>query len=64
MIYKLSDGFQGWWAQDCDYLQMGIPSNYLTLSKTIIFNTKLLILNIDIVQFNYTKLLKDVKYLI
>ena len=43
---------------------MVIPINYLTLSKNIIFNTKVLILNIDIVQFNYIKLLKDVKYLI
>ena len=43
---------------------MVIPIKYLTLSKKIIFNTKVLILNIDIVQFNYIKVLKDVKYLI
>jgi hypothetical protein len=63
-IYKLTNRLQGWRAQDCDCLRMVIPINYLTLSKNIIFNTKLLILNIDIVQFNYIKLLKDVKYLI
>jgi hypothetical protein len=51
-IYKLTDRLQGWQAQDCDCLRMVIPINYLTLSKNIIFNTKLLILNIDIVQFN------------
>jgi len=63
-IYKFIDGLQGWWAQPCDFLRMVIPINYLTLPKNIIFNTKVLILNIDIVQFNYIKLLKDVKYLI
>ena len=51
-IYKLTDRFQGWRAQDFHCLRMVIPINYLTLSKNIIFNTKLLILNIDIVQFN------------
>jgi hypothetical protein len=61
-IYKLTDRLQGWRAQDCDCLWMVILINYLTLSKNIIFNTKLLILNIDIVQFNYIKLLKDFKY--
>jgi hypothetical protein len=63
-MYKLTDGLQGWRGQDCDCLRMVIPINYLTLPKNIIFNTKVLILNIDIVQFNYIKLLKDVKYLI
>jgi hypothetical protein len=63
-IYKLTEGLQGWQAQDCDCLWMVIPINYLTLPKRIIFNTKVLILNIDIVQFNYIKLLKDEKYLI
>ena len=63
-IYNLTDELQGWRAQDCDCLRMVIPINYLTLSKNITFNTKLLILNIDIVQFNCIKLLKDVKSLI
>ena len=51
-IYKLIDELQGWWAQDCNCLRMVIHINYLTLPKNIIFNTKVLILNIDIVQFN------------
>ena len=51
-IYKLTNRLQGWWPQHCDCLRMVILINYLTLSKNIIFNTKLLILNIDIVQFN------------
>jgi hypothetical protein len=63
-IYKSTNGLQDWQAQDCDYLRMVIPINYLTLSKNIIFNTKVLILHIYIVQFNYIKLLNDVKYLI
>ena len=63
-IYKLTYKLQGCWAQDCDCLLMVIPINYLTLSKNIILNTKILILNIDIVQFNYIKLLNDAKYLI
>ena len=60
MIYKLTDRLQGCRPQDCDCLRMVIPVNYITLSKNIIFNIKLLILNIDIVQFNQTK--KFVQY--
>jgi hypothetical protein len=54
-IYKLPDELQGWRTQECDCLWMVIPINNITLSKNIIFNTRLLILNIDIVQFISTK---------
>jgi hypothetical protein len=55
VIYKLTDGLQGWRAKYCHCLRMVIPLNYITLSKNFIFNTKLLILNIDIVQFEMGK---------
>jgi hypothetical protein len=53
-----------WRFQNCNCLRMVIPINYLTLSKNIIFNTKLLILNIDIVQFNYIQNLPIQKLMI
>ena len=63
-IYKFTHGMQGWQGGDCHCLPMLIPMKYLTEYKTLFSNTKLLILNIDIVQLNYIKLLKNVKSLI
>jgi hypothetical protein len=59
--YK-STGLHDWRVQDCNYLGMVILSSFI--KKTLFSNTKLSILNIDIVQVNYIKLLKDVKSLI
>jgi hypothetical protein len=77
MIYKLTGGLAGWLAQHCTSIVLCPPNNTQIFAiykltdglqgyqlSNIIFNTKLLILNIYIVQFNYIKLLKDVKYLI
>jgi hypothetical protein len=60
-IYILTDGLQGWRPQDCTCLRMVIPINYLTLSKNIIFNTKLLILNIDMYNLTRQKSLYNMK---
>ena len=53
----------GWLAQHCTSIVPCPPNN--TQSSTIYkLKGQLLILNIDIVQFNYIKLSKDVKLLI